>query len=119
MAHFAKLDDNNVVTAVHVVNNEVIMVDGVESEQAGIDFLVDLYGGSDNWKQCSYNKSFRKNYPSGGFIYDEALDAFIPPKMYASWTLNEATCIWEAPTPRPDDENMYTWNEETTSWVTV
>ena len=119
MAHFAKLDDNNIVTSVHVVNNEVIMVNGVESEQAGIDFLIDLYGGHSNWKQCSYNKSFRKNYPSPGFIYDEIRDAFIPSKVYESWHLNEELCIWEAPTSMPDDGKMYTWDEYNTSWVSA
>lgn len=119
MAHFAKLDDNNIVISVHIVNNDVIMVNGVESEQEGINFLKDLYGGNDNWKQCSYNKSFRKNYPAGGFVYDNDRDAFIPPKVYGSWNLNEDLCIWEPPIARPDDGNMYTWDEETTSWVSV
>lgn len=114
MAHFAKLDENNTVLEVHVVNNEVITVDGVESEQVGVDFLTDLHGHS-LWKQTSYNGSFRKNYAGIGFIFDEERDAFIQQQPYPSWVLNEETCRWEAPTPRPAD-GMTVWNEETTSW---
>jgi len=115
MAHFAKLDDNGVVLQVHVVNNEVITIDGIESEQAGIDFLTGLHGHS-QWKQTSYNSSFRKNYAGIGFKYDAALDAFYAPQPYSSWVLNQDTCQWEAPVPRPTDV-MTVWDEETTSWV--
>lgn len=118
MAHFAKLDDNNVVLAVHVVNNDVITIDGAESEQAGIDFLSDLHGHS-NWKQTSYNKTFRKNYASVGDIYDPIRDAFLSPKPYPSWNLNEETCKWEAPKPYPSDGKSYLWNEELSDWSTV
>jgi hypothetical protein len=114
MAHFAKLDENNIVLAVHVVNNEVITVDGVESEQAGIDFLSELHGHG-TWKQCSYNGSIRKNYPGQGWSYDASLDAFIPLKPFESWIINEDTCQWEAPIPKP--EGMYSWNEEEQSWI--
>jgi hypothetical protein len=114
MAHFAKLDENNTVLEVHVVNNEVITVDGVETEQAGVDFLTDLHGHS-LWKQTSYNGSFRKNYAGIGFIFDEVRDAFIQQQPYPSWILDEETCRWEAPTPRPTD-GITVWNEETTSW---
>jgi hypothetical protein len=95
MAHFAKLDENNVVLAVHVVNNDVITIDGVESEQAGIDFLTQLHGHI-NWKQTSYNETFRKNYCGIGFTYDSERDAFIPPKAncHSEETLDEATCRW-------------------------
>ena len=116
MAHFAKLDENNIVLAVHVVNNDVITIDGVESEQAGIDFLTELYGHS-SWKQTSYNGSFRKNYAGVGMIYDASRDAFICDSPYPSWVLNENTCIWEAPTPFPSDGKRYTWDEATTSWI--
>ena len=116
MAHFAKLDESNNVLAVHVVNNDVITVDGAESEQAGIDFLTSLHGHP-LWKQTSYSGSFRKNYCGVGYTYDESRDAFIPPKPFASWVLNESTCQWEAPTPMPTDGKNYSWNEETTSWV--
>ena len=78
MAHFAKLDENNIVLAVHVVNNEVITVDGVESEQAGIDFLTDLHGHS-SWKQTSYNGSFRGRYAGVGYTYNPTTDAFEAP----------------------------------------
>jgi hypothetical protein len=114
MAHFAKLDENNTVLEVHVVNNEVITVDGVEIEQAGVDFLTDLHGHS-LWKQTSYNGSFRKNYAGIGFIFDEVRDAFIQQQPYPSWILDEETCRWEAPTSRPTD-GITVWNEETTSW---
>jgi hypothetical protein len=116
MAHFAKLDENNIVLAVHVVNNDVITVNGVESEQAGIDFLTDLYGHS-NWKQTSYNGSTRKNYAGVDYFYDSTRDAFIAPKPFASWILNEATCKWEAPVLLPDNKKTYSWDEETISWV--
>ena len=115
MAHFAKLDENNNVIGVHVVNNDVIMVDGVESEQAGIDFLSSLHGHT-NWKQTSYNGTFRKNYAGIGYTYDLQRDAFIPPQPYASWTLNEDTCQWEPPIPIPNDGSYYEWNESTQSW---
>jgi hypothetical protein len=116
MAHFAKLDDNSVVLAVHVVNNEVITVDGVESEQAGIDFLTELHGHP-LWKQTSYNETIRKNYAGIGYTYDSRLNAFIPPQVYGSWTFNETTCQWEAPVAYPTDGESYSWDEETTSWV--
>lgn len=118
MAHFAKLDENNIVLAVHVVNNEVITVDGVESEQAGIDFLTGLYGHT-KWKQCSYNASMRKNYPSIGSHYDNSRDAFIAEKPYASWILDEDTCQWNAPIEYPSDGKMYAWDETSQSWLDV
>jgi hypothetical protein len=116
MAHFAKLDENNVVIAVHVVNNDVILVNGLESEQVGIDFLTNLHGHS-NWKQCSYNASFRKNYPGIDFKYDTELDAFVGPKPFNSWILNQDTCKWEAPTPMPTDGKVYDWDENSLSWI--
>jgi hypothetical protein len=117
MAHFAKLDNDNNVIAVHVVNYDVITVDGVESEQAGIDFLNDLYNETATYKQASYNGSFRKNYPGEGFKYDSSRDAFISPKPYESWILNEDTCRWEAPVAYPTDGLMHRWDEATTSWI--
>jgi len=116
MAHFAKLDNNNNVIAVHVVNNDVLLVDGVESEQAGIDFLTQLHG-HDNWKQTSYNGSFRKNYAGVGYTYDTARDAFIPEKPYSAWVLNETTCTWEAPIPMPDEPGPWTWDEQNNNWI--
>jgi hypothetical protein len=114
MAHFAKLNEDNNVLAVHVVNNDVITIDGSESEQAGIDFLTGLYGYS-LWKQTSYNGTFRKNYATVGDKYDASLDAFISPKPYPSWTLNEETCRWEAPIPQPTSGKV--WSEEEQNWI--
>lgn len=116
MAHFAKLDNNNVVLAVHVVNNDVITVDGVESEQAGIDFLTGLHGHA-LWKQTSYNGNIRKNYAGIGYTYDAGRDAFIPPKIWESWTLNETTCQWEPPVAYPTDGKRYGWFEPNQQWI--
>jgi hypothetical protein len=115
MAHFARLDENNIVTQVIVVhNNECLDANGNESEVVGINFCNNLLGGV--WKQTSYNGKMRKNYAGIGYTYDENRDAFIPPKPYASWQLNEDTCLWNPPIPKPDDGNFYTWNEITVSW---
>jgi hypothetical protein len=118
MAHFAKLDESDNVIGVHVVVNDVITVNGVESEQAGIDFLTGLHGHT-LWKQTSYNGNFRKNYAGIGYTYDASRDAFIAPKPWASWTLNETTCYWEAPTAMPTDGKKYGWDEPTLSWVEI
>ena len=121
MAHFAKLGAGNIVLSVHVVSNDV-----ATTEQAGIDFLNNLYNNRDVWKQTSYNTKagvhlnggtpFRKNYAGVGDTYDQSRDAFITPKPYNSWVLNETTCRWEAPIPYPDDGKIYLWNEETQQW---
>ena len=126
MAHFAKLNQENIVIAVNIVHNNELLVDGVEDEQKGIDFLNNLYKTNDTWKQTSYNTRggvhvlggtpLRKNYAGIGYTYDETRDAFIAPQPYNSWILNEDTCIWEAPVAYPDDDKLYEWNEETTSW---
>jgi hypothetical protein len=117
MAHFAKLDSNNVVTEVIVVHNNELLDNGVESEAKGISFCQSLFGG--NWKQTSYNRTMRKNFAGIGYIYNAELDAFITPKPYNSWVLNTESGVWEAPVPMPTDEKTYVWNEETTSWVEV
>jgi hypothetical protein len=124
MAHFAKLGVGNIIIEVAIVSNDI-----ATTEQAGIDFLNNLYGSRDVWKQTSYNTvggqhlldgtPLRKNYASIGFTYNQTLDAFIPPKPFDSWTLNETTCLWEAPTAYPTDSKDYTWNETTTSWDLV
>ena len=124
MAHFAKLGTGNIVTAVHVVSNDV-----ATTEQAGVDFLNDLYKTRDVWKQTSYNTKggvhllgetpFRKNYASIGYTYNQTKDAFIPPKPFDSWTLNETTCIWEAPVAYPSDDKDYEWHESSTSWKEI
>lgn len=93
MAHFAKLDESNIVTEVIVVHNNELLDNGVESEAKGIAFCQSLFGG--NWKQTSYNGNIRKNYAGVGFSYDEQRDAFIPPKPEGDWILNEDTCLWE------------------------
>jgi|TARA_R110000823_G_scaffold274394_1_gene393342 hypothetical protein len=126
MASFAKIGLNNKVIEVLSVVNEVLHdANGVEQEAIGIDFLTKLTGYP-VWKQTSYNTHggvhssggtpLRKNHAGIGMIYDEDRDAFILKKPYASWILNEDTCLWEAPVAYPDDGEKYTWNEETTTW---
>jgi hypothetical protein len=117
MAHFAKLDENNVVLEVNVVHNNELLQDGVESESKGIQFLVDWSGGYSLWKQTSYNGNFRKNYAGIGYTYDATRDAFISPQPFPSWVLNEDTCLWNAPVQAPTDGQFYHWDEATTSWV--
>jgi hypothetical protein len=118
MAHYAKLTESNIVKEVLVVNNDVITIDGNESEQAGIDFLTNLTGYP-NWKQTSYNGNFRGKFASIGCSYLPLLDIFIEPKPYASWTLNEDKKIWEAPNPKPTDGKEYDWFESNQQWVEV
>ena len=120
MAHFAKLGKGNIVEQVVVVHNNVITdANGQEQEQLGKDFLNNIYGTNDVWKQASYNGSFRKNFASVGFTYDQYRDAFIEPKPFNSWNLNETTCRWEAPVVKPDDGQYYRWNEENQQWDLV
>jgi hypothetical protein len=118
MAHFAQLNEENLVTQVIVVaNQDTADKDGVENEAIGIEFCTNLLGG--RWVQTSYNAKIRKNYAGIGYKYDKDLDAFVPPQPFASWTLNEDTAQWEAPTPYPNDDKRYTWDEEATNWVEV
>ena len=115
MSHFAQIDENNIVTQVIVIEQDVV--------DSG------LFGDPASWIQTSYNTSggvhllggtpLRKNYAGIGYTYDSTRDAFIPPKPYNSWVLNEDTCLWEAPTPMPVDGKIYNWDEATTSWVEV
>ncbi len=105
MSHFAKIDDNNIVTQVIVAEKSFINT-GI----LGDEFL---------WIQTSYNGNFRKNYAGIGYTYDAARDAFIPPQPYPSWTLNEDTCQYDSPVPYPTDDKMYEWDEETTNWKEV
>ena len=115
MSHFAQIDENNIVTQVIVIEQDVV--------DTG------LFGDPASWIQTSYNTSggvhllggtpLRKNYAGIGYTYDNTRDAFIPPKPYNSWVLNEDTCLWEAPTPMPTDGKIYNWDEATTSWVEV
>ena len=116
MATFAKIGLNNkVIEVLSVHNNELLDSNGVEQENIGIDFLTKLTGWA-IWKQTSYNGNFRKNHAGIGYTYDEDRDAFIPKKPFASWILNETTCIWEAPIALPDTENRYNWNETNQTW---
>lgn len=120
MAHFARLDEANVVTQVIVVKNDCTLNEnGIEDEAIGIQFCQSLYGDDTIWKQTSYNANLRKNYAGIGFIYDENRDAFIAPKPFNSWQLNETTCKWEAPIPMPEAGGPYQWDEATLSWVAI
>jgi len=127
MAHFAKLDENNIVLQVIVVNDLY--------EADGENWCKELFG-TNSWKKTSYNTrggvhyaansdtpdggtAFRKNYAGIGYSYNPTLDAFIPPQPFPSWTLDESTCQWESPVPNPDDGNLYDWNESTQSWDAV
>lgn len=114
MAHFAQLDENNTVIKVIVVANNVLLDNEIESEFKGVEFCKSLLGGY--WKQTSYNAKFRKNFAGIGSTYNLALDAFIHPKPFSSWILNEETCKWVAPTNMPVDGNFYQWNETTLTW---
>ena len=119
MAHFAQLDENNVVINVLVLNNEdCVDEDGNESEAVGIAFCQSIMGADTVWKQTSYNHNMRVRYGSPGYTYNATLDAFIEPKPYPSWTLNTTTADWDPPTPDPSDENsLYAWHEGTLTWV--
>jgi hypothetical protein len=121
MAHFAKLGKGNIIERVEVVSNDI-----ATTEQAGVEFLQNLYKDRAVWKQTSYNGNIRKNFAGKGWKYDQTRDAFISPKPHNSWTLNETTCLWEAPIPKPeltqeqiDNNNYYTWNETNQTWDLV
>ena len=117
MAHFARIDENNIVDLVITVDNKNLLNnDGVEDENVGIVFLKGLYVEDYTWVQTSYNNNMRKNYAGMGYTYDESRDAFIEPKPYDSWVLNEETCKYDPPISAPLDGKMYDWNEDTTSW---
>jgi len=128
MAHFASLDENNVVTQVIVVSNEdTSNSNGVEDEAIGIAFCKKLLGANTNWKQTSYNNNIRVRYAGIGYSYNEELDAFIPPKPFESWILNETTADWESPVgPAPElteaereSFSFYRWDEEGGEWELV
>ena len=115
MAHFAKLGTGNIVEQVIVVSNDI-----ATTEQAGVDFINKLYNTRDVWKQTSYNNNIRKNFAGIGYQYDQQRDAFIPPKPFNSWILNEDTCTWKSPVSKPTEElkenEYYSWNESITNW---
>ena len=106
MSHFAELDENNIVIRVLVGDNNL--------PNEGYDWFIENLGGT--WVQTSYNANFRKNYAGVGFTYDSQRDAFIPPKPFDSWTLDEGTCLWQPPTPYPTNGFSYFWNETDLTW---
>jgi len=124
MAHFAKIGVGNIVEEVIVVSNDV-----APTEKAGEDFINNIFNTKNVWKQTSYNTRngvhildgipYRKNYAGIGYSFDPQIDAFIPPKPFNSWILDEQTCRWNAPIPYPNDENRYKWNEQNQSWDLV
>jgi hypothetical protein len=115
VAHFAELDDNNIVKRVIVVaTKDNSDANGVEKESIGRAFCERLFGG--NWVQTSYNGNMRKRYAGIGYSYDPALDAFIAPKPFPSWTLDD-NADWQAPVPMPTDGKMYAWDEDAQAWV--
>tara|TARA_R100000988_G_scaffold13668_1_gene7211 strand:+ start:14 stop:379 length:366 start_codon:yes stop_codon:yes gene_type:complete len=119
LAHFAEINSDNIVLRVVVISNSnTANSDGHETESIGATYCQNLLGGT--WVQTSYNNNFRKRFAGIGFTYDSTRNAFIPPKPFNSWTLNETTCDWEAPVALPSDASAtktYSWNEGTTSWV--
>jgi hypothetical protein len=127
MAYFAKLGAGNIVEQIISINNSIITdANGFEQEQLGVDFINNLYGTNDIWKQTSYNNRIRKNYAGIGYTYDENRDAFISPKPFNSWILNEDTCNWESPVSKPeltqeqiDNDSYYKWNEEILNWELI
>jgi len=121
MAYFAKLGTGNIVEQVISINNSVITDnDGIEQEKLGVDFINKLYNTRDVWKQTSYNNNIRKNFAGIGYQYDQTRDAFVPPKPFNSWILNEDTCLWNAPVNMPtaelEENKYYSWNESIINW---
>ena len=121
MAYFAKLGTGNIVENVISINNSVITdANGIEQEKLGVDFINKLYNTRDVWKQTSYNNNIRKNFAGIGYQYDQQRDAFIPPKPFNSWVLNESTCLWNAPVAKPtaelEENQYYSWNESIINW---
>ncbi len=118
MAHFAKLDENNVVTEVIVLNNDVLLdANGDEQESLGVTFCSETFGGT--WMQTSYNRSFRGKLAAVGDTYHADIDAFLLPQPYPSWVKSATLLRWEAPVALPNDGNSYSWDEDTMSWVQV
>jgi hypothetical protein len=113
MAHYAYIDENNIVVMVTVGKDETELIDGLDTE------IYYAQGTTYTVKRTSYNGNIRKNYAGIGYTYDESRDAFIPPKPFPSCVLNEETCNWEAPVPRPQDNKHYRWDEATLSWIEI
>ena len=122
MAHFAQLNENNVVMMVIVVNNaDCLDENSVESETVGIAFCQGLLGADTRWKQTSYNRKFRRNYAGKGYSYFEPLDVFVEPQPYPSWTFDTATANWVSPIPKPTVPDIYflSWDEENQEWDAI
>jgi hypothetical protein len=117
MAHFAEIDENNTVLRVIVVNNEAL--DENNEEASGIYFLKELFGNETNWVQASHSGRIRKRFPSEGYTYNTEFDAFVPPKLYDSWTFDSIACAYAPPIPFPENISSYIWDEPTLSWIQV
>ena len=115
MAYFAELNENNVVSRVVIINNDILMTGIMESEELGIRFCKNLYGENTNWVQTSYTGKIRKQFASKDYFYDKGNDVFIKPQPYASWVLDD-NFDWHSPIPYPDNNNFYDWNEEQQTW---
>jgi hypothetical protein len=118
MAHFARIDKYWILREVIVVANDVLLnKQGIECDWLGEQFCQQLYGAHTKWIQTSYNGNKYKNFAGLGYTFDPYRHAFIPPKPFPSWVLNESTCQWYPPIPYPNDGQPYTWDEELLSWV--
>jgi hypothetical protein len=119
MAHFAQLDEKNIVMTIIVVNNsDILDENGIENETIGINFCKKIFGKNTNWVQTSYNNNFRKNYASKGFKYDKILDAFIPPSPFPSWILDKIVCKWKPPIEYPEiTDRDFKWDENSLNWI--
>lgn len=111
MAHYAELNENNIVQRVVVIDNE-----NEPTEAEGSAYCQNIFGGG-RWLKCSYNKTIRKNFPGQGYVYDPIRDAYISPKLYPSWIFDEDLCAWVAPVPYPMDGPVYVWDEFSQNWV--
>jgi hypothetical protein len=119
MAHFANIGDDNIVVRVIVIDNENAEDPAPEnSEKQGQDFIKNVLNLSGNWKQCSYNSKFRKQYPGVGFSYDSENDVFISPQPHPSWSL-DSNYDWQPPSPKPEEEGQWEWDEDSLSWTDV
>lgn len=120
MAHFAKLNENDIVEMVVVVDNENLLNEfGVEDENKGIEYLKLIYGSDTNWVQTSYNRNFRRLFAATNYIYDRVNDIFISYQPYPSWIFNDITKDWDPPTPFPNDGNGYFWDEINLQWILI
>ena len=132
MAHYAFLDENNVVIEVITGKDENELIEGLDPETWYGNFRGQVckrtsyntrggvhYQADNNTPSIDQSKAFRKNYAGIGYYYDSIRDAFIPPKPFPSWTLNEDSCLWDSPVPYPSDGKMYTWNEDILNWIEI